>query len=684
MKLKTILLSVTSVTAAHGATTVTLANFAGASSGLPIVDNTGTPIAKADSLLQVGTFTQAFADSLGGLDTRTSDQDVIDAFTAAGTGRGMTFDGLFNGSIDSDSDGFLGAAATPLYALITYTPAGADPQAMVLNFGNTFPEQNAVGAASVDLGRSIALGDVVFGNTASTVPVSVDSFPPPLQNDNFKQGLTFDGGVNGVLFNTEKTVLLAYPAGETDANYTIPYGVTSIGDSAFLGSSSLESITIPESVESIGGQAFFGCSSLTSITIPDAVNSIKFGAFGDCTSLTTIEVGAGNVNYTVSEGVLFNKEKTLLHTYPAGKTDANYTIPDSVTSIEASAFLGSSSLESITIPDGVTSIGTHVFYNCSSLESITFEENSLLTSIGNGAFFKCTNLTSITIPDSVTSIEGSAFNSCSSLTSITIPESVTSIGDYAFSGCTSLTSITFMGAAPTVGVNAFFRVADGARAGASNEFVDSFGGTGNIWERLTVTNTSSTRTIEATIVTGSGSVAGGGTFITGSSVTLTATPDADYVFIGWSGDATGSVNPLTLTIERGMDVGAIFIKLASHGLVTQTSYDVVEAERDARPTQVAYDAAIATARTAGQEDVTSDPASYSLFTEDQIHAMSADPTIGMNDAGNVEMKINFFESADLVTFAPFTVTPESVSVVDGNICLEFTPKDAAFFQLSLR
>jgi hypothetical protein len=37
-----------------------------------------------------------------------------------------------------------------------------------------------------------------------------------------------------------------------------------------------------------------------------------------------------------------------------------------------------------------------------------------------------------------------------------------------------------------------------------------------------------------------------------------------------------------------------------------------------------------------------------------------------------------------VTFAPFTVTPESVSVVDGNICLEFTPKDAAFFQLSLR
>ena len=98
--------------------------------------------------------------------------------------------------------------------------------------------------------------------------------------------------------------------------------------------------------------------------------------------------------------------------------------------------------------------------------------------------------------------------------------------------------------------------------------------------------------------------------------------------------------------------------------------DAALAERDALPTQASYDTAI-TERDA-------------RFTEDQIHAMSADSTIGMNDEGNVEMKINFFESADLVTFAPFTVTPESVSVVDGNIWLEFTSKDAAFFRFSLR
>jgi hypothetical protein len=156
-------------------------------------------------------------------------------------------------------------------------------------------------------------------------------------------------------------------------------------------------------------------------------------------------------------------------------------------------------------------------------------------------------------------------------------------------------------------------------------------------------------TIEVATVTGSGTVEGAGSFGIGSSVTLTATPDAGYVFIAWSGDATGSENPLTLTVEGDMNIGAVFIEPASHGLVTQESYDAVVAERDAR------------------------------FTEDQIHALSADYTMGLNEAGNVEIKIFFIESADLQTFTPFTVNPDSVSVVDGKICLEFPSEDRGFF-----
>ena len=62
----------------------------------------------------------------------------------------------------------------------------------------------------------------------------------------------------------------------------------------------------------------------------------------------------------------------------------------------------------------------------------------------------------------------------------------------------------------------------------------------------------------------------------------------------------------------------------------------------------------------------------------------ADSTIALNGAGNAQMKINLFESADLNTFAPLTLNPDSVSVVDGSICLEFAPEDrAAFFRFNV-
>ena len=211
---------------------------------------------------------------------------------------------------------------------------------------------------------------------------------------------------------------------------TIPDSVTSIGSQAFGFCESLTSITIPNGVTRIEYRTFYGCTSLTSITIPDSVTSIGLEAFYTCRGLKTIEVGAGNVNYTDVNGVLFNKEKTVLHTYPASKEGANYTIPDSVTSIEKHAFSNCINLTSITIPNSVTSIGSQ-------------------------AFRGCTNLTSITIPDGVTSIGYMAFGLCSGLTSITISDGVTSIGDGAFYGCTSLTTVTFLGDAPKAGDEVF-------------------------------------------------------------------------------------------------------------------------------------------------------------------------------------------------------------------------------------
>ncbi|MDC0049249.1 leucine-rich repeat domain-containing protein, partial [Verrucomicrobia bacterium] len=207
-----------------------------------------------------------------------------------------------------------------------------------------------------------------------------------------------------------------------------------------------------KSVTSIGERAFSKCHKLTSITIPDSVTSIGDGAFKSGSNLTTIEVGAGNPDYTDMDGVLFNKEKTALRIYPAGKTGDNYTIPDGVTRIEYRTFYGCTSLTSITIPDSVTSIG-------------------------KWAFRECTGLTSITIPDGVTSIGVAAFYGCERLTSLTIGNSVTSIGNKAFSSCRKLTAVTFLGDAPKAGEQVFeFTISTIYRNPEAKGWGDTWGG----------------------------------------------------------------------------------------------------------------------------------------------------------------------------------------------------------------
>lgn len=157
----------------------------------------------------------------------------------------------------------------------------------------------------------------------------------------------------------------------------------------------LVSVEIGSCVTTIGNKAFSGCSSLTSITIPDSVTSVDGYAFYGCSGLTSV------------------------------------TIPDSVTTVGSRVFSGCTSLLSVTIGSGVTSIGLGVFDGCTSLTSVTIPDS--VTYIGNYAFSNCRSLSSITIPDSVTTIDEYAFFYCSGLTSVTVNATTPpSLGDYAF------------------------------------------------------------------------------------------------------------------------------------------------------------------------------------------------------------------------------------------------------------
>ena len=178
---------------------------------------------------------------------------------------------------------------------------------------------------------------------------------------------------------------------------TIGNSVTSIGERAFAGCNSLTQIVIPNSVTAIGEEAFAGCNSLTQIDIPDSVSSIGEVVFAGCNSLKEIHVSEGNTSYQGIDGILFFKDRTLLHTYPSGKSDSSYVIPDSVKTIETGAFAGCNSLTQIVIPNSVTAIGEGAFAGCNSLTQIDIPDS--VSSIGKVVFVRCNSLKEIHVSE---------------------------------------------------------------------------------------------------------------------------------------------------------------------------------------------------------------------------------------------------------------------------------------------
>ncbi len=205
----------------------------------------------------------------------------------------------------------------------------------------------------------------------------------------------------GVLFSAGESTLYQYPVGNKRTSYTIPSRVTMVRD-----------------------YAFDGCRNLT-ITIPRNLHPSHFGDFGTAARFAGFIADPKNNYYSNDEfGVLFNKDKSSLLKYPADSTAAEYTIPDSVTSIETDAFSDCTNLQNIFIPDSVTSIGG-AFSWCTGLTSITLPEG--IKKISRSTFMECTNLKSVIIPDGVTEIGWSAFFNCTNLRYVHIPSSVTYI-----------------------------------------------------------------------------------------------------------------------------------------------------------------------------------------------------------------------------------------------------------------
>ena len=326
-------------------------------------------------------------------------------------------------------------------------------------------------------------------------------------------------------------------------------GITSVGAYAFYDFQNIKEITLPESLTTIGVAAFGFCDNLNSIfveaanatyytddngilfdkaqtrlllapaslsgtyEIPATVTSLDVGAFGSCNALTQITVPAGltdlgeapfrgsygleaiwvdaaNPAYSNDEnGVLFNKEKTLLLRAPKGLTGV-YTIPQGVVEIGRAAFSECFSLTGVVFSDSVSNVGEGSFGNCTGLQTVTL--GSGMEYINGSAFSGCTGLTSITIPAGVWEVNNMAFEGCTGLQAIwvvsenpyytsdargvlfnkqmtelicapdglsgaySVPETVTVIWNHAFNSCSGLTGITLPGSLTYVGYDAFY------------------------------------------------------------------------------------------------------------------------------------------------------------------------------------------------------------------------------------
>ncbi len=197
-------------------------------------------------------------------------------------------------------------------------------------------------------------------------------------------------------------------------------GVTKIGSWAFQDCSSLKEIIIPDSVIDIGSAAFYGCSSLEKVYIGKNVTNVQLLAFSDCKRMLSFVVDAENEYYSSDEdGVLYNKDQTILLQYPIGKKNPCFDVPLGVTKIESSAFSYSDNIVSIRIPSSVVTI--------------------------NQAFNTCANLRYVEILGNIESIYGSSFENCGNLKSIVFGKSVTKVGYDAFSECPANIHVGYVG-----------------------------------------------------------------------------------------------------------------------------------------------------------------------------------------------------------------------------------------------
>lgn len=245
---------------------------------------------------------------------------------------------------------------------------------------------------------------------------------------------------------------------------SLPEGLISLDEFAFMDCQKLQEIRLPKSLKTLGRGTFAGCHALPEIELPEDLETVGEGALMNCLSLTSVVIPA---SVTEMGDRPFSGDWAL-------KT---VEIKGNVPRLSSSSFHECDALQEVLITGSVGTIGDEAFRDLDSLERVQIASG--LKTIGKRAFWLCDNLTTVSLPDGVTSIGEEAFKECSSLTTINLPNSITtigkdafyrtkltgplnipsslvSLGDNAFHGCGGITgTLLFPGALENISKNAF-------------------------------------------------------------------------------------------------------------------------------------------------------------------------------------------------------------------------------------
>ena len=281
-------------------------------------------------------------------------------------------------------------------------------------------------------GKGVFTGTMI---TSLVIPASVNEVGPETfmgsAITNISVAAPSEGGTvnlvaeNNVLYNADKTILIAYLSAEPV--FRIPDTVTQIQTAAFSGSK-VEQVTIPATVTLISEYAFANCTSLTSVTFEG----------------TTVNMSSYRTDY-LADFIFCGC--TALETV---------TLPSAIREIGDNAFEGCTSLKTVELPSTLMAIGEFAFKS-SGLTSITLPASLGGDGLTEGAFAFCDDLTTINVTGNVNFVieDGILYNADKTTlirylpaarpqgeTSYVIPDSVTRIATGAFDGALNLTSIT--------------------------------------------------------------------------------------------------------------------------------------------------------------------------------------------------------------------------------------------------